>query len=244
MKFGEIIQFIRSACRKLKELCLRLFSKRPPIVEENSENSEDQDPKDSPPEEKAKTKDKSSKVDKEPDSIHHRRRKLSPSEKTETAPSDSPPPDSTKNLEPQSESGQGKDSKKPTKPVGARGKRPDKPKQPAKTTIVRPKPPPPQCRFVCYEDNRGWAVALAVEAGQDVQSVRQGNNELSAKNCRYILEDISAKVTIEFKGGHSSQSFQLLKEHKFAVFKMRKDWKGEGQKVKTLSSGDYVVFAH
>ena len=102
---------------------------------------------------------------------------------------------------------------------------------------------PPQCRFVCYEDNRGWAVALAVEAGQNAQSVKQGDNKLSANGDRYILEDISAKVTVEFKDENSLQSFQLLEKHKFMVFKMRKDWKGEGQKVKSLSSGDYVVFA-
>ena len=86
MKFGEIIQFIRSTCRKLKELCLCFFSKRPPIVEENPENSEEQNPQNSPPEEKAKTKDKSSKVDKEPDSNSPSPAQTQPSEKTETAP--------------------------------------------------------------------------------------------------------------------------------------------------------------
>ena len=107
---------------------------------------------------------------------------------------------------------------------------------------------PPQCRFVCYEENNGrWAVALAVEEGQEVQSVRQGK-EITANDGRYILEDISAEVTVEFKGEHSSKVLNLFDEHndehKFVVFKMRKDWQGEGQRVKTLSSGEYIVFAH
>ena len=78
--------------------------------------------------------------------------------------------------------------------------------------------------------------------------MRQGKNELSANGGRYILKDIDTEVTVEFNGGHSSKPLKLFDEHndehKFAVFKMRKNWKGEGQKVKTLSSGDYVVFAH
>ena len=242
MKFGEIIQFIRSACRKLKELCLRFFSKPgksetvPPPKPPQENQTQVLTKKPEPSSQKETDSSESSGTAKDEET------QQDPSNE-ETKPSDPSPPDSTKNLEPQSESGQGKDSQKGSEPGRAPGKRgEDKPKQPDKTTIVRPQPP--RCRFICYEDNRGLAVALAVEAGQDVQSVRQGNNELSAKDCRYILEDISTEVTVEFQGEHSSQSFQLLKEHKFVVFKMRKDWKGEGQKVKTLSSGDYVVFAH
>lgn len=247
MKFRGIIQFIQSAWHRLRlrffSLVALLFSKRPPIVKENSEKSEDQNPKDSQPEQSAKIKNESSRVAKEPDSNSPSPAQTQPSEKTETAPSDSPPPDSTKNLEPQSENGQGKGSQKGSEPVSTGGKRDEDEDEPNRRKRQR-SGKKLHCRFVCYEDNRGWAVALAVEAGQNAQLVRQGNNELSANGCRYILEDIGAKVMVEFKGEHSSQSFQLLKEHKFAVFKMRKDWKGEGQKVKTLSSGDYVVFAH
>ena len=169
------------------------------------------------------------------------------SSKEETMSSDpSPLLPSPENPEPQLESRQDKDLQKQYEPVKAPGKRSkDKPKnQIAENGNRATKPQPPRYRFICYEDNRGWAVALAVEAGQEVQSVRQGNNELSTKDCRYILEDIGAKVAVKFKDGHSSKTFQLLEKHKFAVFKMRKNWQGKGQKVKTLSSGDYVVLAH
>ena len=160
-------------------------------------------------------------------------------------PSDTSP----KNPKSQPESGENRDPRE-SDPVDAPGKRgEDKSKQTVENDNRPAKLQPPQCRFVCYEDNRGWAVAVAIEAGQDAQSVKQGNNELHAKDCRYILDELGAKVTVEFKGGHPPQSFQLLKEDKkedqFVMFKMRKDdWNGEGRKVKTLSSGEYVVFAH
>ncbi len=295
-----MIQSIQSAWRKLKELCLRFFSKHPPTEKPKPENSEDQNPQNSPPEESAKTKDKSSKGVKEPDSNSPSPAQTHPSEKTETAtppkqpqenqtqvlaeetpepspqessdssessdaakdeisktqqdppkeetppPLDSlPPPEKS---QPQSESEQNRTpQKQQSKPPKAPGKR-GKTNQIAENDNRAPKPRPPQCRFVCYEENNGrWAVALAIEGGQDVQSVRQGK-EITANDGRYILEDISAEVTVEFKGEHSSKALNLFDEHndehKFVVFKMRKDWQGEGQKVKTLSSGEYIVFAH
>ena len=163
----------------------------------------------------------------------------------------SPPLPSPKKPKSQSESGQNKDSQKVSKPGDIKGKRgKDEPKQTAENSNRPAKPPqPPQCRFVCYEETDGcWAIALAIEADQEAQSVRQGNDELSANGGRYILEDIDAEVTVKFQVEHLPQSFQLLKEDKkkdqFVVFKMRKNWQGEGQKVHTLINGDYVVLAH
>ena len=266
MKFRKIIlQFIESAWRKLR-LCFSSRKRGPSdFVEENSENSEGQNLKNSPPEERAKTKDEASKDDEEPNPNSSLPTQPDPSKETASlpkqppeesqtqVPGETPEPSSQKETgfeKPESQSGSGpsKDSKKQTKPGQTPGQREDEPNQPAENGNRPAKPQSPQCRFVCYEDNGRWVVALAIEAGQNAQSVRQGNKELSANDCRYILDDLGAEVTVEFKGGHPPQSFQLLKEDKkedqFVVFKMRKDWKGEGQKVKTLSSGDYVVFAH
>lgn len=184
------------------------------------------------------------------------------SSKEETPPSDSSPSPPPEETESQSESEQNEPPQKPSEPVQAGGKQgkekpnqvggrrgsKDGPSQPPEDGNRPGKPELPQCRFVCCEETDGrWAIALAVEEGQNAQSVRQGNNKLSANSGRYILEDIAAEVTVKFKDEqdeHSSQSFQLLEKHKFAVFKMRKNWQGEGQKVKTLFSGNYVVFAH
>ena len=316
MKFREIIRSAKDALYKL----LRFFrkgkrkSKHPPIVEGNPENSENQNLKNSPPEESAATKetapppkqpqesqtqipirdDDENVKSNEPDDPKHKSAAGQTSkdplpatqvsaETPEPSPQESPgsssssdtakdalpetPPDPSKEETPppsdpspslpspekpesQSENGQDKDSKKRPEPVQAGGKRDeDKPIITAENDNREAKPPqPPQCRFVCYEEtDRRWVVALAVEAGQDAQSVKQGNNELSANDCRYILENLDDDITVEFQGGHPPKTLKLFqehKEHKFMVFKMRKDWKGEGQKVKTLSSGDYVVFAH
>lgn len=258
MKFRKIIlQFIKSAWRKLR-LCFSSRKRRPSdFVEENPENSEDQNIKNSPPKEsqtQVPTQDNT--ADAKPEDSKHK--STGQSSQKETDSSESPgntkdeipkTQDSTKNLEPQS----GGDQNKP--PGDHRGQRDgedreDEPNRADKNNNPPTKPPPPQCRFICYEETATgrWAIALAVEAGQEAQSVRQGSTALSANDGRYILEDISAEVTVEFKGEHPPQSFQLLKEDKkkdkFVVFKMRKNWQGEGQKVKTPSSGDYVVFAH
>lgn len=259
MKFRKIIQSAKFALYML----LHFFCKRkrprkhPPIVEENPENSEDQNPQNSPPEENAVTKETASPPKQpqesqpqipirdddenvksnEPDDPKHKSAAGQTSKQIKTPPK-------------QSQTGQAggkQDKEKPNQTGGKRGK--EKPITTAENDNREAKPQPPQCRFVCYEETDGrWTVALAVEEGQDAQSVRQGNKEITAKDCRYILEDFAAEVTVKFKGEHSSKVLNLFDEHndehKFAVFKMRKNWQGEGQKVKTLSSGDYVVFAH
>ena len=217
----NIRKIIQSAWRWLR---LRFFPNR-------SSDPEDQDPPNSPPKESVTTKDIKSKETDSSESSGDAKDEISEnSSKEGTKPSDPSP----KKPKPQS----GGDSR--TKPVETDGQRGED-----KTKSNRRKRRPPQCRFVCSEEDDGrWTVAVAIEAGQDAQSVRQGENELSANGGRYTLKDIDAKVTVKFKDGHSSKSLKILNEHKFAVFKMRKNWKGEGQKVKTLFSGDYVVFAH
>ena len=255
MKFIEIIQSAKSALYNVL-LRLRIFCKRkhPPIVKENSEKSENQNPPDSPPEEKAGTADPPKQPQESQTSESSGTAKDAPPETPPDPPKEETPTplDSSKKPKPQSENGQDKDSKErsddPVKAPGKRGEEPKKPAEDGNRPAKPPRPQPPQCRFVCYEDNGRWVVALAIESGQNAQSVRQGKTALSANDCRYILDSLGAEVTVEFKGEHSSKSLKLFDEHndesKFVVFKMRKNWEGEGQKVKTLSSGHYVVFAH
>ena len=256
MKFKEILKSIQSAWREVCAVCLRLiFPKRHPIRDEvkdiKSDESNDksngqtlEDPPKTPEQSPQKPPDSSESSGAAKDEISETQADLS---KEETPPPlDSPPLPSRKKPEPKSENGQNKDSQKGSKPGDIKGKRDkDKPNQTTEDGNRPAKPRPPQCRFVCYEEGDGrWTVAVAIEAGQDACSVRQGDNKLSANGGRYILEDIAAEVTVKFKGEHPSKTLKLLNRHKFAVFKMWKNWQGEGQKVNTLFSGDYVVFAH
>lgn len=261
MKFRKIIESAKSAWDAL----LRFFRKRlPDCGRKSGERSEDQNPENSPTEEKTETATPSSEATEKsqtqvPIRDDVKDIKSDESKDPADAPPETPPDppkeetptplDSSKKPKPQSENGQDKDSKErsddPVKAPGKRGEEPKKPAEDGNRPAKPPRPQPPQCRFVCYEETDGhWAIALAVESGQEVQSVWQGDNELSANGGRYILKDIAAEVTVKFKDGHSPKSFQLLKEDQFVVFKMRKNWKGKGQKVNTLFSGDYVVFAH
>jgi len=128
----------------------------------------------------------------------------------------------------------------PRKIGGRRGNKPPKniaKKQKAEQRLY--------CDLICVEGrNKQWSIAVSVPKDHHVLSVRQNGMELSTSgnDHHYVLEDICHDVVVEFEEG-KKKSIILSGEKHFRVFKTRQNWEGIGRRVKTVSSGYYVVFA-
>lgn len=101
----------------------------------------------------------------------------------------------------------------------------------------------PRCDLICMENAGQWAVAVSAPKGRDVNHVRQDGRDLSLDNGFYVLESIRCDVIVEFNDGES-ESILLVRETSILIFKTRKNWTGFGRKVKEVSDGHYIVFAH
>lgn len=129
----------------------------------------------------------------------------------------------------------------PRKIGGRRGGKPTK-----STAKKRKAKQQPYCDLICVEEDNGqWSIAVSVPKDHHVLSVRQNGKDLlpiNGNHRHYVLEDICSDVEVEFEGGQK-KTITLSGGKHFQVFKTRQNWEGIGRRVKTVSSGDYVVFA-
>lgn len=128
--------------------------------------------------------------------------------------------------------------KKPPNKGGRRGqdKRPNPP--------TNPKPPPEtKPELICREVRNQWQIFLALPQDPNT-SVSQSGTRLSPNNGgEYPLSDFSQTLTVNMTENGHPETIKLTGDDSPLIFKLRKNWKGDGRKAKHVSNGCYVVFA-
>ncbi len=128
-------------------------------------------------------------------------------------------------------------TKTPTKMPGKRNER-DTPKPPK-----RERPPPEEKpELICREtrDRSKWEIFLTTPQGKSFV-VSQNKVELSAgDNGEYL--PTSFKEKIHWTYNKNDEEIELFNDDRPLIFKLRKEWSGDGRHIPRISSGYYLVF--
>ena len=99
----------------------------------------------------------------------------------------------------------------------------------------------PRPELVCRKNGWQWEILLTVPEEQFPVEVRQNGVPLSSTNGEYRLDDFSENLTVMY--GDSEETVKVYNGKSPLIFKLRKKWKGDGQKIGGLSRGYFIVFA-
>lgn len=106
-------------------------------------------------------------------------------------------------------------------------------------------PPETKPELICRETPppQLWKILLVLPEGHGA-TVRQGSVELAPEaDGAYPLLDFSTPVTVTAAESEQNKSIGLFDGVNPLIFKLRKDWKGDGREVKKISKGCYLAFA-
>ena len=98
----------------------------------------------------------------------------------------------------------------------------------------------PKPELACRKNGWQWEILLVVPQEQPPVEVQQNGARLSGSNGKYRLTDFSEDVTIMY--GDNEETVEVYNDKSPLIFKLRKRWKGDGQKVGGLSCGYFIVF--
>ena len=86
-----------------------------------------------------------------------------------------------------------------------------------------------------------WELALSADDAYQVNTVEQDSESLDLLDGVCCLSSFAGSLTIAFADGGSTR-FPLF-EGKPLIFKLRKNWQGEGRKVRGIMRGHFIVIA-
>ena len=109
----------------------------------------------------------------------------------------------------------------------------------------REKPPESKPELICREVNslNQWQILLKIPPDKHI-TVQQGESESElppSQSWEYLLPNFTE--TIRWRMDNESDAVKLFNGTTPLIFKLQKNWKGDGRLVKHVSSGRYVVFA-
>ncbi len=116
-----------------------------------------------------------------------------------------------------------------------------------KRVVRQPKVATPEAKpeLICQEvrSHNHWQIFLTLPQDQKA-SVSQGETGLSPNNDgKYPLLNFSKTLTVNVTENAQNETIKLTDGKSLLIFKLRKNWKGCGRKVRHVSNGYYVVFA-
>ena len=133
--------------------------------------------------------------------------------------------------------------KRPNKPknIGDR-RRPDKDTVKPKSQTQRLQSSEPQLRCREIQGSGEWEVLLVADDDSPLQEVQLSGRPLelsSEKECRIPL--LTGQLNILCQGAHRYE--RLLPDNRPLIFKLRKNWTGDGHKISRLTKGFFIVIA-
>ena len=101
----------------------------------------------------------------------------------------------------------------------------------------------PRPELVCRSssDTWRWDVVLSADDECNIAKVRHGSDPLDAVNSEYSLTSLAGILTIDYEDREPIQ-LQLFDKMPL-IFKMRKNWEGDGRSVGGITSGHFIVMA-
>lgn len=113
-----------------------------------------------------------------------------------------------------------------------------------------PKPSPPQepplsrPELVCRKssDSWEWEVVLCADDECKIENVQHNGERLDAVKSEYHLQRFNGLLTIAFENG-TEDKIPLFDGEQPLIFKLRKEWNGDGRKVGGIKKGHFIVIA-
>ena len=134
-------------------------------------------------------------------------------------------------------------------PLEEKGKTPGPPpsrppgREPGTPKPPKPKRPPPEEKpeLICRETHgHQWQIFLRVPRDENIE-VSQNGTELSMSDTGEYLPT-NFKEKIHWTDNNSNEQIELFSDNRPLIFKLRKNWYGNGRHVPRISSGYYLVF--
>ena len=128
---------------------------------------------------------------------------------------------------------------------GVRGTK-NSPKRKNSSPNEEKSPPLSQPELICRENTsfRNWEVILSADENS-VEEVRfEGGEKLEPSNQgEYKITSLRGRLIVTYRDSRELNYVTLFEEGKPLIFKLRKNWKGEGLRVSRITSGCFIVIA-
>ena len=152
-----------------------------------------------------------------------------------------PPPTDNSTVEAGTEITNGGAKKPPKAPRQIPGKRggaaPPGPPNTSATATPRPE-------LVCRRapNSHLWEIVLSADKECSIENVAQNGKPLNITNREWRVPSLTAPLDIDIGNGKSDK-FPLFDGQNPLIFKLRSDWKGDGRRLRRITSGCFIVIA-
>ena len=165
-------------------------------------------------------------------------------------PENEPPPESNEPVSHTDGDASEGELKSPKQPEPPKRKPPQMPgrrnRRSGHSQVKRRQSPSSRPELVCREipGSRGdWEVVLSVDEQCPVEEVRFNDELLDGNAGQYHLPSLEGSLTIRFPDGQEPYDIPLFSEGSPLIFKLSKNWKGEGRSIKQITKGHFIVIA-
>ena len=108
--------------------------------------------------------------------------------------------------------------------------------------VAKAKPPfTPRPELICRKASWRWEVVLAAADECKIKEVRLNGESLKMVNSECCLSSLTGNLSIFYEDGEPDQ-LQLFNGTPL-IFKLNKDWTGDGRRVPRLTKGHFIVIA-
>ena len=108
-------------------------------------------------------------------------------------------------------------------------------------TRVRHPPSKPRPELICRRPRGSWEVLLSADGESRIAAVKQNGAPLSLGNEGWLLTSFAGRLSIDFE--QSPPIDVSLFDKSPLIFKLNKDWTGDGRKITRLTKGHFIVVA-
>ena len=127
--------------------------------------------------------------------------------------------------------------KKPKPPINAPGKT----DSPGPSETPRPGPHNVYPELICKEQANDWKIVLSVPEDCSVDEIKdQSGQKLVLSGNELALDNYIGRVSIKFSDGRT-RTISLIDNQTPLIFKLSKNWKGEGREIKQMTKGYFIV---
>ena len=101
----------------------------------------------------------------------------------------------------------------------------------------------PRPELLCYKDRTDgtWKVVLSGDEEFQIKAVYLQGKKLDVANNKCRIPSLTGQLTIEYQD--EPKQDETLFEDKPLIFKLQKNWAGNGRKITAITSGYFIVFA-
>lgn len=96
--------------------------------------------------------------------------------------------------------------------------------------------------LICREQRvNGWEIVLSIPENRPVEEIKdQSGQKLVLSGNELVLDDYIGKLSIKFSDGRT-HAISLINNQNPLIFKLSRNWKGEGREMKQMTKGYFIV---